>query len=79
LLEQVLYLDDMTDGIYNTFTSLPVKIATGSEIRLNSGFKIIDSLVTEADTVFLDYVPLIYEISNNTFEERRNSLHIRIA
>jgi len=65
LLEQVLYLDDMTDGIYNTFTSLPVKIATGSEIRLNSGFKIIDSLVTEADTVFLDYVPLIYEISNN--------------
>jgi len=65
ILEQTLFLDDMASGIYNTFTSLPVKISSGAEIKLNPGFKIIDTYVYDGDTITLDYVPIIYELSNN--------------
>lgn len=65
ILEQVMFLDDMTDGIYNTFTSLPIQITSGSEIKLNPGFKIIDTYVSNGDTLYLNYVPIIYELSNN--------------
>ncbi len=65
LLEKVLFLDEMSDGIYNTYTSLPIQVIVGMEVKINPGFKIVDSLITEGDTIYLDYVPIIYEKSNN--------------
>lgn len=65
ILEQVLFLDDMQNGVYNTFTTLPVRISTTREIGLNPGSKKIVQSVTDGDTVFLDYVPIIYNISNS--------------
>jgi uncharacterized surface protein with fasciclin (FAS1) repeats len=65
LLEKVLFLNDMSDGVYNTYTALPIRLSIGTDIKINPGFRIIDSLFSETDTLYLDYVPIIYEISNN--------------
>jgi len=65
LLEQVMFLDDMEDGIYNSFTYLPVQITSGSEIKINLGYKLLGSLYTNGDIVKQDYVPLIYSLGNN--------------
>ena len=65
ILENVLFLDDMNSGIYNSFTVLPVQIRSGVDIVLNPGSKKIIQSVQGQDTVFIKNVPIIYEISNN--------------
>lgn len=65
IMEQALFLDKLENGIYNTFTSLPIQVSSGSEIRINPGFKIVDTYIQNGDTLFLDYVPILYSISNN--------------
>ena len=65
ILENVLFLDDMNTGIYNTFTVQPVQIRSGAEILLNPGSKKIIQSIVGQDTVFLESVPILYEYSNN--------------
>lgn len=73
ILEGDYYLDDFATGIYNTFANFPLNITVGKDILLNVGFKIIDTLIVEGDTLKLNYIPVLYENSN--IPSRNGAIH----
>ena len=66
LLDNTYFLEQLSAGILNTFAEFPISIAVGIDIEINKGFKNIEIIVDGTDTSFLDYVPIIYDLSNNS-------------
>ncbi len=66
LLDNTYFLDQLSGGVLNTYSDYPISVAVGIDIKINKGFKIIEKIVVGTDTSILDYVPIIYELSNNS-------------
>ncbi len=66
LLESSYFLDQLSIGVFNTFTDYPVSVVVDFDIKINKGFKIIENIISGIDTSVLDYVPILYEVSNNS-------------
>jgi uncharacterized surface protein with fasciclin (FAS1) repeats len=64
LLEGSHFLDELESRNYNTYASLPIRINTGYDIRINVGTQVFDTLVSGTDTTLIDYLEIDYQNSN---------------
>ena len=50
---------------YNTFSDLPISVdGTGLDIKINTGSKIFDTLISGNDTSVIDFIMINYNLSN---------------
>jgi len=67
IMEGKLFLNNF-EGLntnYNSYGSLPISInGNGLDIKINSGVENFDTLISNNDTTFINYIGLFYDISN---------------
>ncbi len=66
LLDNSYFIDQLSGGVLNTYAEYPISVSVGIDIRINKGFKVIERIIVGTDTTILDYIPLLYELSNNS-------------
>ncbi len=67
ILEDKIFLNDFEDANtnYNTCANLPLSVnGIGLDLKINPGVGILDTLIADGDTTFIDYVRLDYDNSN---------------
>lgn len=65
IMEGDYFLDGLETGVYNTYASFPLSISVGTNISINRGFRVVDTIVSGGDTTFLNFVPVNLTLSNN--------------
>jgi len=61
------FIDDFIDvnSVYSTFAGIPVNInGLGLDILINQGKQVFDTIISNSDTTYIDYVKFIYDESN---------------
>jgi len=67
ILEGSRFLNDFEGKVTNyiTYSEIPMKIhGTGLEIKINKGFEIFDTIISQNDTTIIDFVGFYYDESN---------------
>ncbi len=65
ILEGVYFLDGMTGSRnYNTYAVAPVTITSGYDIEINIGVDTFQTIYSENDTTYIDYILPLYNHSN---------------
>jgi uncharacterized surface protein with fasciclin (FAS1) repeats len=67
IMEGKLFLNNFEghNTNYNTFSDLPISVdGTGLDIKINSGAKIFDTLISGNDTSVIDFIMINYNLSN---------------
>lgn len=67
LISELYFIDDFVDVAtnYSTYSEIPLNIdGRGNDIYINKGKEIFDSIITETDTTYIDYIEFDYDASN---------------
>jgi uncharacterized surface protein with fasciclin (FAS1) repeats len=67
LLVENRFLDDFvgTATNYTTYSEIPLNInGTGLDIMINKGKEVFDTIISQTDTTFIDYIGFNYDASN---------------
>lgn len=64
ILELSVFLDEFATEVYNTYGDFPMSVDLTDILKFNAGSKVYDEIITEGDTLVVDYLQIKLEKSN---------------
>lgn len=74
ILEGSHFLDDFETRNYNTYSTFPVRVNAGYNLRINTGVEVFDSIITGSDTIDINYLEL--DIKNSNILSKNGAIHL---
>ena len=64
ILEKSVFLDEFDTEVYNTYGDFPISVDLDDILKINTRTMVFDTLISEGDTILVDYLQINTEISN---------------